>query len=83
VEGVLRYNLWQAQDGSQRGTYQIRVRAGMYSVFGKNKNREEQAKVKNELSEENLCSPASVSKPPAQPARKAYAPTVDEDSVPF
>lgn len=83
VEGVLRYNLWQAQDGSQRGTYQVRVRAGMYSVFGKNKNREEQAKVKNGLSEENLCSPASVSKPPAQPARKAYAPAVDEDSVPF
>lgn len=37
VEGILRYNCWQAQDGSQRGTYQVRVRAGLYAAFGKNK----------------------------------------------
>ena len=40
--GVLRYNTWTAQDGSPRGTYQVRVRAGLYSVFGKGKKKEEQ-----------------------------------------
>ena len=36
LTGALRYNTWTAQDGSQRGTYQVRVRASQYSVFGKN-----------------------------------------------
>ena len=36
LTGSIRYNIWTAQDGSQRGTYQIRARASQYSVFGKN-----------------------------------------------
>jgi len=37
VEGILRYNTWKAQDGGMRGSYQVRVRAGLYAAFGKNK----------------------------------------------
>lgn len=40
VSGSLRYNTWKAQDGSQRATYQVRVRAGQYSIFGKNQPKE-------------------------------------------
>ena len=40
MAGSLRYNTWKAQDGSQRATYQVRVRAGQYSVFGKNQLKE-------------------------------------------
>ena len=83
IEGVLRYNVWQAQDGSQRGTYQVRLRAGMYSVFGKNKNKEEQAKVKNELSEEKMYSPATDSRLSEKPIPVTISCSVDEDAVPF
>ena len=41
IEGVLRYNTWTAQDGGQRGIYQVRVRAGLYAAFGKNKKQVE------------------------------------------
>lgn len=41
VAGSLRYNTWKAQDGSQRGTYQVRVRSSQYSVFGKNQPKAE------------------------------------------
>lgn len=47
VEGILRYNVWTAQDGSTRGSYQVRVRSGLYSAFGKNKKREEQQEVRS------------------------------------
>lgn len=40
VTGSLRYNTWKAQDGSQRATYQVRVRAGQYSLFGKNQPKD-------------------------------------------
>jgi single-stranded DNA-binding protein len=40
MAGSLRYNTWKAQDGSQRATYQVRVRAGQYSVFGKNQPKD-------------------------------------------
>jgi len=49
VTGALRYNTWKAQDGSPRATYQVRVRAGQYSVFGKNQPKEEQAEVKSSI----------------------------------
>jgi hypothetical protein len=42
LAGSLRYNTWQAQDGSHRATYQVRVRASQYSLFGKNQNKESQ-----------------------------------------
>jgi hypothetical protein len=45
VSGSLRYNTWKAQDGSQRATYQVRVRAGQYSIFGKNQPKEAPAPV--------------------------------------
>jgi single-stranded DNA-binding protein len=41
LAGTLRYNTWQAQDGSHRATYQVRVRASQYSLFGKNQPKEE------------------------------------------
>ena len=43
IGGSLRYNVWQAQDGSQRATYQVRVRAAQYSLFGKNQQKAETA----------------------------------------
>ena len=45
LAGALRYNTWKAQDGSERGTYQVRVRASQYAVFGKNQNKTEEAQV--------------------------------------
>ena len=38
VEGNLRYNAWQTNDGEQRCSYQVRIRSGLYQAFGKNKN---------------------------------------------
>lgn len=42
LSGSLRYNTWQAQDGSHRSTYQVRVRASQYSLFGKNQAKDGQ-----------------------------------------
>jgi single-stranded DNA-binding protein len=42
LAGSLRYNTWQAQDGSHRATYQVRVRASQYSLFGKNQAKDTQ-----------------------------------------
>jgi single-stranded DNA-binding protein len=50
VEGILRYNTWKAQDGSMRGTYQVRVRAGLYAAFGKNKKLVNQQENSSETS---------------------------------
>lgn len=72
LAGSLRYNPWQAQDGSQRGTYQVRVRSSQYSVFGKNQQKAETpatpepAPRKLPLQQEDLA-PCSV----------------EEDSIPF
>ena len=55
----------------------------MYSVFGKNKNSEEQAKVKNELSEEKMYSPATDSRLSEKPIPVTISCSVDEDAVPF
>jgi len=41
LAGTLRYNTWQTQDGSHRATYQVRVRASQYSLFGKNQPKEQ------------------------------------------
>lgn len=43
LAGSLRYNTWKAQDGSQRATYQVRVRSSQYSVFGKNQAKAEES----------------------------------------
>ena len=43
VEGVLRYNSWKDSEGNVKGTYQVRIRSGLYSAFGKNKKLVEKA----------------------------------------
>ena len=43
LEATLRYNTWTSKEGQERGSYQFHVRSGLYSVFGKNKNRQESA----------------------------------------
>jgi len=50
VEGILRYNTWKAQDGNMRGSYQVRVRAGLYAAFGKNKKLVNQQENSSETS---------------------------------
>lgn len=72
VAGSLRYNTWQAQDGSQRGTYQVRVRSSQYSVFGKNQQK----------AETQAAPEPAPRKLPLQ--QEDLAPcSVEEDSIPF
>lgn len=75
MTGALRYNTWTAQDGGQRGTYQVRVRASQYSVFGKN-----QPKTEGEPAEAKA--PAPTPKLPMQQGVGTPA-SVEEDGVPF
>ena len=75
VTGALRYNTWTAQDGSQRATYQVRVRAGQYSVFGKNQPKEEQSEVKAAVPQVKL--------PLQQDSVPTAAATPAGDSIPF
>ena len=75
LTGAIRYNVWTAQDGSQRGTYQIRVRAGQYSVFGKNQPKADDA---------TPASQATVTVKPKPQLQQDFAPSsVEEDSIPF
>jgi len=75
MTGALRYNTWTAQDGGQRGTYQVRVRASQYSVFGKN-----QPKTEGDPAEAKA--PAPTPKLPMQQGVGTPA-SVEEDGVPF
>ena len=77
VTGMLRYNTWTAQDGSQRGTYQVRVRSSQYSVFGKNQPKVEEGQGEATVTK----APAPVQKLPMQ---QDLAPcSVENDSIPF
>ena len=77
LAGALRYNTWKAQDGSERGTYQVRVRASQYSVFGKNQN-------KTEGGEAVPVAAAPVAAKPRLPLQQDLAPSsYEEDSIPF
>ncbi len=71
LAGALRYNTWQTQDGSQRGTYQVRVRSSQYSVFGKN-----QAKTEGES---HVSKVEKVQRPPLQ--QEDLAPCSVEASI--
>jgi single-stranded DNA-binding protein len=77
LTGALRYNTWTAQDGSQRGTYQVRVRASQYSVFGKNQPKADSGQgeapvVKASVPVQNL------------PMQQDLAPSTTEgDHIPF
>jgi single-strand DNA-binding protein len=79
MAGSLRYNTWKAQDGSQRATYQVRVRAGQYSVFGKNQPKD--------TSEPKVASSSPM--PPLQQAPVGIGGATwesneqDNDGVPF
>jgi hypothetical protein len=81
VEGVLRYNTWVAQDGNTRGIYQVRVRAGLYAAFGKNKKLVEGVQKTNE-SPTNY-SPQPVMLPTMNYAKPVDAFPVSEEEVPF
>lgn len=74
VSGSLRFNTWKAQDGSQRATYQVRVRAGQYSIFGKNQPKD------------GAEPQQSVSMPNNLPMQQTVRPTGSdefEDLIPF
>ena len=60
IEGVLRYNSWKDSEGNQKGTYQVRVRSGLYSAFGKNKKLVERADGTPVSSGYNKVPPADV-----------------------
>jgi len=69
LEATLRYNTWTAKDGQERGSYQFHVRSGLYSVFGKNKNRQE-------ATEEPSSSASHV-------VKRAAVKVVDEERIPM
>jgi single-stranded DNA-binding protein len=84
VEGILRYNTWTAQDGSQRGSYQIRVRAGLYAAFGKNKKLVDLEAGKSEESVKKVEATATLPKLPLQQEPINTVPcSVNTDEVPF
>lgn len=74
VAGALRYNTWKAQDGTQRGTYQVRVRSSQYSVFGKNQQKAESA------SAPMVAHPVL---PMQQQNLNTYSAEEEDDSIPF
>ncbi len=78
LTGSLRYNTWTSQDGSQRGTYQVRVRASQYSVFGKN-----QPKTEAEAGDTSVVkAAAAVPKLPLQ--QQDLSPSsLEHDEIPF
>jgi len=92
VSGALRYNTWTTQDGQQRGIYQVRVKANLYSFFGKNKKKEEQEEVRTVTTGTRFTSPQPVVVEPYQssvpapklPLQQDNAPaSVNPDEVPF
>jgi len=78
LTGSLRYNTWTAKDGGQRGTYQVRVRASQYSVFGKNQARGEEQTT--EVAAVKAAAPAP--KLPLQQGAGTPA-SVEMDEIPF
>ena len=78
LTGSLRYNTWTSQDGSQRGTYQVRVRASQYSVFGKN-----QPKTEVETGDTSVVK-AAVSVPKLPMQQQDLSPSsLEHDEIPF
>jgi len=81
--GTLRYNTWQAQDGSQRSTYQVRVRSTLYTVFGENKKKKE-AEVAKPTSNSVVVTPLPAQQGPDAQVIGAGVPcSVNPDNVPF
>lgn len=80
IEGVLKYNTWTGNDGIQKGSYQVRVRSGLYSAFGKNKNKEGNvmAKSKENVNDNFVDRSADVSTLP----KTAQTVNVDTNSIP-
>lgn len=76
LTGSMRYNTWTTQDGAQRGTYQVRVRASQYSVFGKN-----QAKLNEGQGEERVAKAAPTPKLPLQQGVETVKTAAD--GIPF
>jgi len=77
LTGSLRYNTWHSQDGSQRGTYQVRVRASQYSVFGKNQP-------KTEAEPEPTSTLKATSVAPRLPLQQDLSPSsLEPDEIPF
>jgi len=74
LSGSLRYNAWQAQDGSQRATYQVRVRSSQYSVFGKNQPKTTEEPVLSTAPKPNQKLPVQQDLAPA---------SFEPDNVPF
>ena len=74
--GTLRFNTWKAQDGSQRSTYQVRVRSTLYTVFGENKKRKEAETAKAPQA------PVTVAPLPIQVNADAPC-SVNTDDIPF
>jgi single-stranded DNA-binding protein len=84
VEGILRYNTWVAQDGSHRGSYQIRVRAGLYAAFGKNKKLVDLEGAKAEESVKKVEASVTLPKVQLQQEPLNTAPcSVNTDEIPF
>jgi single-stranded DNA-binding protein len=81
--GTLRYNTWQAQDGSQRSTYQVRVRSTLYTVFGENKKKKE-AEVAKPVTNPVVVTPLPAQQGPDARVLGAGTPcSVNTDDVPF
>lgn len=75
LAGALRYNTWQAQDGTHRGTYQVRVRSSQYSVFGKGQPKAE--------GESHVSQVEKIQRPPLQQQELVSASPEAEIDPPF
>lgn len=77
VEGVLRFNKWKNANGEEAFAYQVRIRAGLYQCFGKNKNLVEKS------DGEPVSAGTSYTAPVRQPAVDATPCSVNTDEIPF
>lgn len=90
VEGVLRYNTWNGEDGATRGAYQVRIRSSLYAAFGKNKKKDEQDELRTVVSENRFEAPKTVVAEPYQssvhtplPMQQEGFKSVSGDEIPF
>jgi single-stranded DNA-binding protein len=83
VEGILRYNTWKAKDGSMRGSYQVRVRAGLYSAFGRNNKFANQLENSSETNVKKVETQLPVLTPTVYPNVETCPSSVNLDNVPF
>lgn len=81
IEGTLRYNTWNKNDGTEGHSYQVRVRSGLYGFFGQNKKKEEETK-SNVTSGTKPFEPVNIHQT-AKVVENITTPKVNTEEIPF